>query len=100
MARRSRYKIYFTPVENEAEAACLARFLSAPTVASAVSAYGAQLSLGASVAEYLRIPLYSDTDPHMAAISGLARSITAQRGSAGPGEIEALERHVHALLGI
>lgn len=94
------HKLYFIPVETEGEAAYLTGFLNAPTIASAVSAYGAQLSLGASVAEYLRIPPYSDTDPHMAAISGLARSITAQRGSAGPGEMEALERHVHALLGI
>ena len=74
--------------------------INAPTIASAVSAYGAQLSLGASVAEYLRIPPYSDSDPHMAAISGLARSITEHRGIAGTGELEALERFVHALLGI
>lgn len=94
------HKLYFIPVETEAEAAYLTGFLNAPTVASAVSAYGAQLSLGASVAEYLRIPRYSDTNPHIAAISDLARSITAQRGKAGPGEVEALERHVHALLGI
>lgn len=94
------HKLYFIPVETEGEAAYLTGFLNAPTIASAVSAYGAQLSLGASVAEYLRIPPYSDSDPHMAAISGLARSITARRGSAGPGEIETLERHVHALLGI
>lgn len=94
------HKLYFIPVETEAEAAYLTGFLNAPTIANAVSAYGAQLSLGASVAEYLRIPPYSDTDPHMASISDLARSITAQRGIAGPGEIEALEMHVHALLGI
>ena len=94
------HKLYFIPVETEGEAAYLTGFLNAPTIASAVSAYGAQLSLGASVAEYLRIPPYSDSDPHVAAISGLARSITEQCGRAGPGEIEALERHVHALLGI
>ena len=94
------HKLYFIPVETEAEAAYLTGFLNAPTVASAVSAYGAQLSLGASVAEYLRIPPYSDTDPHIAAISDLARSITARRGNIGPGEVEALDRHVRALLGI
>ena len=94
------HKLYFIPVETEAEAAYLTGFLNAPTVASAVSAYGAQLSLGASVAEYLRIPAYSGTDSHMAAISDLARSITARRGSPERGEIEALERHVHAILGI
>jgi hypothetical protein len=53
MARRSRYKIYFTPAENEAEAAYLARFLSAPTVASAVPSYGPQFSLGVIFTEYL-----------------------------------------------
>lgn len=94
------HKLYFIPVETEAEAAYLTGFLNAPTIASAVSAYGAQLSLGASVAEYLRIPAYCDTDSRMVAISDLARSITKQCGIAQPGEIEALERHVHALLGI
>lgn len=94
------HKLYFIPVETEAEAAYLTGFLNAPTIAKAVSAYGAQLSLGASVAEYLRIPPFDESNPNTAAIAQLARSITARRGSAGAGEIEALERHVHALLGI
>ena len=94
------HKLYFIPVATESEAAYLTGFLNAPTIANAVSAYGAQLSLGASVAEYLRIPPYNETDPHVMAISDLARSITAHRGSAGSSEIEALEKHVHALLGI
>jgi hypothetical protein len=92
------HKLYFIPVDTEAEAAYLTGFLNSPTVARAVSAYGAQLSLGASVAEYLRIPSYSDTNLLMTSISELARSITAKSGVAGPGEIEMLERQVNVLL--
>lgn len=63
-----------------------------------VACYGAQLSLGASIAEYLLIPAYSETNPQMEAISKLVRVITAKRGVADPGEIELLEMQVHALL--
>ena len=94
------HKLYFIPVDTEDEAAYLTGFLNAPTVSSAVSAYGSQLSLGASVAEYIRIPLYCETDHQMSAISELARSIIVNHGHARPGEIETLDNQVRALLKI
>ena len=52
------HKLYFVPCDSENEARYLANVLNAPTVAEAISAYAAQLSLGASVVEYLAIPRY------------------------------------------
>lgn len=94
------HKLYFIPVETEPEAAYLTGFLNAPTISKAVSAYAAQLSLGVSVAEYLRIPQFDASDPNMAAIAGIARTITSRGGIAAPGDIPALDEYVHALLGI
>jgi hypothetical protein len=52
------HKLYFVPCASEAEGRYLNAILNAPTVAEAVSAYASQLSLGASVVEYLAIPRY------------------------------------------
>jgi hypothetical protein len=57
------HKLYFVPCASEAEARYLAGILNAPTVAGAISAYAAQLSLGASVVEYLAIPRFDAADP-------------------------------------
>jgi hypothetical protein len=94
------HKLYFIPVDSEPEAAYLTGFLNAPTVSNAVSAYAAQLSLGASVAEYLRIPKFDQSEVHMAAIAGIARAITSRSGVLEPNDLHLLDRHVRALLGI
>ena len=52
------HKLYFVPCDSENEGRYLANVLNAPTVTEAVSAYASQLSLGASVVEYLAIPRY------------------------------------------
>jgi hypothetical protein len=57
------HKLYFVPCESEAEGRYLAGVLNAPTVAGAINAYAAQLSLGASVVEYLAIPRFDAADP-------------------------------------
>jgi hypothetical protein len=57
------HKLYFVPCESEAEGRYLAGVLSAPTVAGAITAYAAQLSLGTSVVEYLAIPRFDAADP-------------------------------------
>ncbi|MGJ7488764.1 N-6 DNA methylase [Variovorax sp. ZT4R33] len=85
------HKLYFIPVDSELEAAYLTGFLNAPTISKAVSAYAAQLSLGASVAEYLNIPKFDETDARMAAIGTIARDLTAQAGSAGPSDLARLD---------
>jgi SAM-dependent methyltransferase len=61
------HKLYFVPCESEAEGRYLANVLNAPTVAGAISAYASQLSLGASVVEYLAIPRY-DAERHRAIV--------------------------------
>jgi RMKL-like, methyltransferase domain len=57
------HKLYFVPCESEAEAHYLTNVLCAPTIAEAITAYAAQLSLGASVVEYLAIPRFDAADP-------------------------------------
>jgi hypothetical protein len=94
------HKLYFIPVSTENEAAYLTGFLNAPTISNAVSAYGSQLSLGASVAEYLLIPLYCEKNLLMVSISEIARSITKKHGLIATGEMEMLNNQVHALLNI
>ncbi len=94
------HKLYFIPVDSEEEAAYLTGFLNAPTIAKAVSAYAAQLSLGASVAEYLNIPKFDETDEKMAAIGGIARDLTAKAGNASPSDHDLLDMRVRDLLGI
>jgi hypothetical protein len=57
------HKLYFVPCASEGEARYLIAILNAPTVATAISAYASQLSLGASVVEYLAIPRYDAANP-------------------------------------
>ncbi|MBL8469237.1 N-6 DNA methylase [Methyloversatilis discipulorum] len=94
------HKLYFIPVESEAEAAYLTGFLNAPTIARAVSAYAAQLSLGASVAEYLNIPKFDETDRLMNIIGGIARNLTNRSENIQPSDLSYLDVQVRALLGI
>ncbi|WP_231679677.1 hypothetical protein, partial [Ralstonia pseudosolanacearum] len=72
----------------------------APTIAKAVSAYAAQLSLGASVAEYLNIPKFDEANGQMAAIGSIARDLTKRSGSVQPHDLSHLDLQVRALLEI
>ncbi|SDV50818.1 N-6 DNA methylase [Chitinasiproducens palmae] len=94
------HKLYFIPVETEPEAAYLTGFLNAPTIAKAVSAYAAQLSLGASVAEYLNIPKFDETNGQMAAIGAIARDLTNRFGNVQPSDLALLDSQVRTLLEI
>lgn len=94
------HKLYFIPVESEPEAAYLTGFLNAPTIANAVSAYAAQLSLGASVAEYLNIPKFDEANEQMAAIGNIARDLTNSAGNAQPTDLDQLDLRVRELLSI
>ena len=94
------HKLYFIPVESEPEAAYLTGFLNAPTIAKAVSAYAAQLSLGASVAEYLNIPKFDEADKRMEAIGNIARDLTKKTGNPEPSDLDLLDMHVRGLLAI
>lgn len=94
------HKLYFIPVESEPEAAYLTGFLNAPTIAKAVSAYAAQLSLGASVAEYLNIPKFNETDGLMAAIGSIARDLTRSAEHPALADLVQLDLRVRELLAI
>lgn len=94
------HKLYFIPVASESEAAYLTGFLNAPTIVKAVSAYAAQLSLGASVAEYLNIPKYDETDERMAVIGNIARDITRSVRNTQPTDLSLLDTWVRKLLAI
>jgi len=94
------HKLYFIPVDTESEAAYLTAFLNAPVIAGAVSAYAAQLSLGASVAEYLRIPLFNASDTRMQSMAEVAMHVTARGGTPSDIELEDLDKQVRGLLSI
>ncbi|WDM64077.1 N-6 DNA methylase [Stenotrophomonas forensis] len=52
------HKLYFIPVETEDEAAFVTGFLGSRAVSRSVASYGATLSFGVSVSDYIHIPTY------------------------------------------
>jgi len=72
------HKLYFVPVNSLDEARYLTALLNAPTVAKAISAYAAQLSLGTSVIEYLRIPRFDEREPAHLRLAELAERMTTE----------------------
>jgi hypothetical protein len=70
------HKLYFIPVETEAEAAYLVGFLNAPIISRSVSAYSSQLSLGVSVAKYIRIPRFDEKNQVHISISEISYRLT------------------------
>ncbi len=71
------HKLYFVPVSTPGEAHYLSGILNAPEVARAVSSYAAQLSLGVSVIESLRIPAFDPGAALHDAIAALAARAAA-----------------------
>lgn len=98
------HKAYFVPANTEAEAQYLTGLLNAPTISEAVGAYAAQLSLGTSVIEYLKLPKYDPDDPLHREIAKLVKRIVAREGSARPADnakldqlaLEVIHRHSFA----
>lgn len=86
------HKLYFVPVETEGEAAFLCGVLNAPSVTRAITAFAAQLSLGVSVIEYLKLPRFAATSVHHSDIARIAQRIHERRTAATPGELESLDR--------
>jgi hypothetical protein len=95
------HKLYFIPVDTEDEAAYLTGFLNADSVVASISAYAAQLSLGASVAEYLRIPEFDSSDLDHMGIAATAKAISSRGGHVPTTQERAfLDNTVHKILGI
>lgn len=92
------HKLYFIAVDTEDEAAYLTAFLNARTVTRSVSAYASQLSLGASVAEYLHLPKFDlSVDVH-AQLSKIGKSVTTRRGAITVEESSEIDKLVMSLL--
>lgn len=83
------HKLYFIPVETEEEAAFITGFLGSRPVSRAVASYGATLSFGVSVSEYIHIPTY---DHRVESMREIAQEVMAV--STGGGEVtdEIMER--------
>lgn len=76
------HKLYFVPVESIDEARYLTAILNAPTIAGAIAAYAAQLSLGVSVIENLKLPAFDPGNQQHRSLVQIAGGITARRGAA------------------
>lgn len=92
------HKLYFVPVAGEDEAAYLTAFLNAPTISRAVSAYAAQLSLGVSVVEYLKIPAWDSSNCDHEQLAQLAKNITRRGQAPTDEENHEIDRLVRRLL--
>jgi Putative RNA methylase family UPF0020 len=86
------HKLYFVPVETLDEAAYLTAILNAPVVAAAVSAYAAQLSLGVSVIENLKLPKFNPDEPDHQALARIAQEVTERDGAISDNETAELDR--------
>ncbi|HVE67503.1 MAG TPA: N-6 DNA methylase [Solirubrobacteraceae bacterium] len=94
------HKAYFVPLDTEDEAAYLTAVLNAPTVANAVNGYSAQLSLGASVVEYLDIPKFDPGDPLHRDLSSEAQRLRAGAGTDETGTFPKLDELARRLFGL
>ena len=93
------HKLYFIPAETEQQAAFLTGFLNSTYIVKAVVAYGSLLSLGASVAEYLKIPVFDASDNIHLAISGIAQNATRCDGYITDKDQQRLDELVSRVLG-
>jgi hypothetical protein len=88
------HKLYMVPVSTLKEAQFLTGILNAPTIARAISAYAAQLSLGTSVIDYLKIPELDLEDENHKKIISIAAKITACAGEFTDTQILELDKLV------
>ena len=85
------HKVYMVPVESLFEAQLLTGILNAPSIASAVSAYAAQLSLGTSVTKYLRLPPSNRGDSRQCQITELVQEEVDSGGQPTTSRLQELD---------
>ena len=85
------HKLYMVPVDTLEEAQFLTGVLNAPTVSAAVGAYAAQLSLGTSVIEYLRIPGFDAGYPNHREIAAIASNLSDREAPPTQEELAVLD---------
>lgn len=85
------HKLYMVPVEALEQAQFLTGILNAPTIAKAVVAYAAQLSLGTSVIDYLKIPAFTIGNRTHREIAEMAAILTDRGSLPTDQELQALD---------
>ncbi len=91
------HKVYFVPCAGEEEAHYLTGILNAPTVRSAISSYGAVLSLGVSPIEYLNPPRWDQGNHSAQSVTQMAARLHLQEPA--PHDLVDLDDLVGQLLG-
>lgn len=92
------HKLYFVPVETLDEAKYLTGILNASTIAGAIAAYAAQLSLGTSVIENLKLPEFDPDDEQHEELARIAGEITGRNGAADDQQLRRLDRLAYAIV--
>ena len=92
------HKLYFVPVETLDEAQYLTGILNAPTVATAIAAYAAQLSLGVSVIENLKLPAFDPADNRHRELAQIAGAITGRNGESADNELQRLDELAYSVV--
>jgi hypothetical protein len=85
------HKLYFVPVGTLDEARYLTGILNAPTIAGAIAAYAAQLSLGVSVIENLKLPAFDPDDGQHEELARMAGEITDRNGASNEEQLRRLD---------
>lgn len=85
------HKLYMVPMNTLEKAQFLTGILNAPTITSAIEAYAAQLSLGTSVIEYLKIPAFDAHNRTHMEIVEMTSDLTNRSVSPNRQELAALD---------
>jgi hypothetical protein len=92
------HKLYFVPVETLDEAKYLTGILNASTIATAVAAYAAQLSLGVSVIENLKLPQFDPNDEQHEELARIAGEIADRNGAGEEQQLRRLDELAYAIV--
>jgi hypothetical protein len=92
------HKLYFVPVETLDEAKYLTGILNAPTIAGAIAAYAAQLSLGVSVIENLKLPAFDPDNEQHEELARIAGEITDRNGVSDDQQLRRLDELAYLIV--
>lgn len=92
------HKLYFVPVDTLDEARYLAGVLNAPIVATAIAAYAAQLSLGTSVIENLKLPQFNPDDQKHEELARIVGEVVDRGGVSTEEQLGRLDALAYAVV--
>lgn len=87
-------KVYFVAFDDVREAAFVCGVLNARSVASAITAYAARLSLGTSPTEYVAVPRFTTSNTDHQRIADIALDLSARRAEPTDSELDELDEIV------